>query len=109
MPQIQENGIGRSAKKRRRSCSKSPTFEISGLPVHNLVNKGEEQTSVVGHQCFSKDQSLSPITPGSKNAPRITKIEATAEFGAMIGFEIDAATKLLAEILGGNGELHVPQ
>nr|KAJ0217709.1 hypothetical protein LSAT_V11C300129490 [Lactuca sativa] len=50
-----------------------------------------------------------PTASGPKNAPNISEIEATTEIGAMIGFEIDAANKLLAEILGGNGELHVPQ
>ncbi|CAH1447309.1 unnamed protein product [Lactuca virosa] len=106
--QIQANEIGRSSKKRRRSRSKSPKFDLSGFPVHNLFNEGEEHTSVVGHHRSSREQSLSPKPPGSNNAPRTNEIEATAEVGAMIGFEIDATNKLLAEILGGNGEINVP-
>ncbi|CAI9273456.1 unnamed protein product [Lactuca saligna] len=107
--QIRENGMGRSAKKRCRSCSKSPSVEFSGLPVQNLFNEDDDQTPSVGHQCLSRDQPISPTAYGPKNVPKISEIEATAEIGAMIGFEIDAANKLLAEILGGNGELHVPQ
>lgn len=103
-----ENDLGRSSKKRRRSLGIIHKDEVSLFPVQNLLGDYEETLSehAPHRTCSTHTTTTKPI--GDNNAPRINEIEATVEVGAMIGFEIDVTNKLLGEILGEAGGTNVP-
>lgn len=103
----QANEIGCSSKNRRRTLELSPTTDTANFPVRTLFVKESNNLPDIDLPRSDRNPFTFSNLLECNTIPSISEIEATAEVGAMVGFEIDNRNKLLAEILGVSDEATV--